>query len=352
MTRSKALRRARIREDMGLDQPSPRPCWYETNWFKSVELLAIVIGVGAIGYEVYQRETVDRPLAEQTFQELQASQIARLWDVINNPDRNLQSKADATVQLVRFGEPIDFLDLSCASLYGDDEARRSRYCSFSGTGVSRWFWPYPSTVDGQPIDETWIGQFNGAVREFLSHSGSSAFPFGPTGGIRDFDLSHTTPTTANEVKFTELSISRLSLANTACMSCDFEGAVIAFSDVAGSSFLGSSFDSAELYFGELADASFFSASFNDTSILSTHQVQRNFDGAWFWDDQPPRFFGLTGLQSGQAREPFDIGARVQIAENMGMQPCNYLARDLLQSGRSLPAFLDRELAGNGCLQFF
>lgn len=105
---------------MGLGKSPAKPHWYERNWFKAAELAAIivgilgvVIGVGAIGYEVYQRESVDRPVADATLRELQITSRLRIAQILDDESMPLDPKIDAINTLFASGARTDRLDLSC-----------------------------------------------------------------------------------------------------------------------------------------------------------------------------------------------------------------------------------------------
>lgn len=72
----KTKRRLQTRAKL-LGEPKAKQRWFETSWFRAVELVGIVVAVAAVGFEVHQRVTVDRPVAEATLREIQANAVVR-----------------------------------------------------------------------------------------------------------------------------------------------------------------------------------------------------------------------------------------------------------------------------------
>lgn len=92
--------------------------WFERGWFKAIEAIGIILAIGAIGFEVHQRFTVDRPVAAATLEEIKSAQIARAQEGVGNSVLSLASRVAALNLLLKHGQNIDGIELSCSSLGG------------------------------------------------------------------------------------------------------------------------------------------------------------------------------------------------------------------------------------------
>jgi hypothetical protein len=247
MRRSKAIRRARIREEMGFDQPLPNPRWYERNWFKAIELAAIIIGVCAISYEVWQRETVDRPVAEATLRELEAAERERARSVIASSTATMAEKIGALHALVSAGRSLSFLDASCPTWATVDE---SITCLFS-----------PAHITGLQL----------AYESGVRHT--------------DFHLENV-----------ELQVA--TLRNWQCDRCYMHSLIIDRGEISNVTFHNSDLRGAWLFpssaSGVLISRSNVSGLRFEAGILSS----ANFENAWMYDGEPPIVYESRPLVMG------------------------------------------------------
>lgn len=273
MRRSKAIRRAAIRQQLGVAAPhQAKTRWFQSHWFKAIELVALLIGVGAISYEIWQRETVDRPLAHATLQEFTAAQEARLRQYLAEPHVPFPAKVIAFQQLLAMGVSLDGLGLNCADLYGS------------------------SSTENQAYTDCFIAQDRPIELAFPQQ--------GPT-------------------RYVSMSLNGLHLQNSVfadvhCLLCDLQYVV-----VSGGSFVRARFEDSDLsnmIFDpdnaegvELRGSNVTGARFKDWHIDTM-----SFGGAWFWENEPPTIEDMRGnlmvLESG--------GGPLEIAIELGMIACD------------------------------
>ena len=262
MKRSKALRRARIREDMGLDQPPSKQRWYERDWFKAIELVAIIIGVAAITYEVIQRETVDRPLAEATLKELEAAERERARSIVASAMATTAEKIGALHALVFAGTPLSFLDASCPTWERVDDTLS---CMFEAVQLT-----------GLQLD------YESAVRHI-------------------------------NFRFENVALQVPTLRNWNCVGCYMSGLQIDRGEIADVMFHQSDLSNAWIFPGSVSNVLISNSNVSGLRFEAGALTADNFANAWFFDGFPPEVF--------RYRPP--IGSIWDRASARGRQLSNY-----------------------------
>jgi hypothetical protein len=255
-----------------MDAQTSKTRWFQSHWFKAVELLALVIGVGAISYEIWQRETVDRPLARATLEEFTAAQEARLRQYLAEPHVPFPAKAIAFQQLLTMGVSVDGLSLGCTDLYGaaSTENRAQRDCH---------------TAQDRPVELS------------LSQQGRP--------------------------RYINLGLDGLYLQNSQfddvhCFMCDLH-----YTLVSGGTFTGARFENSNLS-GMVFDPTVAEGlELNGSHVTGTrfrdwHIDTISFHGAWFWEDDPPLFESEQGYLVGLAGG----GGALELAIDLGMVACD------------------------------
>lgn len=235
---------------MGLNRQPPKPRWYERNWFKGLELAAIIIGVGAICFEIWQRITVDRPVAEATLQELMETQRERARATILSDISSPQERRLALEGLARRGYALSHLVASCETLAWRPAANAD--CFFGAVRMD---------------------ELNLAYEEYTFHVGFS---------------------------MEGIVLHQPNFSNWTCFNCDFRGTKFVEGRLHSIRFEDSDLTSVQFLADEISNISI--AGSNVSSAIIEHSLLNiiNFTGSWYWSDFPP--------QTGENLSPNIFGA--------------------------------------------
>lgn len=280
------------------DQIATKPKWHENSWFKAAELIGILLAILAIGYDVIQRERIDRPVAEATLKELQNAEITRSIALLESSTASQRRKVRALNDLARLGAELNGLDFSCSTFEVRTYLKKSLQCS--------------------------------AIRGI---SGLNLV-------YKDDEISH------EQVTLSDLGISNSEIEGFRCSTCDLRGLRLVQSNIKTSRLSMSDLTSAYISPADHADLTLWQSNMSGAVLDERLLVDFRVNGAWYWSDDPPRIIAMpTRLAEGEGSvsqgligilTPTEVPIDDQRALQLGMRICDSEQRS---SNRGAPWFI-------------